>query len=125
MRLMSPKRRMHQSRLPLGLRRRPGIAATWCKSPSLRLRRSGTSLPHVILRKQSTRRDGRVVEGARLESVYRGNSIEGSNPSLSAIFNPTSYREPPLVFGQFRVMRVAIETLLWPGTASARDDVRA
>jgi hypothetical protein len=26
-----------------------------------------------------------VVEGARLESVYRGNSIEGSNPSLSAI----------------------------------------
>ena len=27
-----------------------------------------------------------MVEGARLESVYRGNSIEGSNPSLSAIF---------------------------------------
>jgi hypothetical protein len=27
-----------------------------------------------------------VVEGARLESVYRGNSIEGSNPSLSAIW---------------------------------------
>src|SRR5690606_17585179 len=27
---------------------------------------------------------GRVVEGARLERVYRGNSIEGSNPSLSA-----------------------------------------
>ena len=26
-----------------------------------------------------------MVEGARLESVYRGNSIEGSNPSLSAI----------------------------------------
>jgi hypothetical protein len=26
-----------------------------------------------------------VVEGARLESVYRGNSIEGSNPSLSAM----------------------------------------
>ena len=33
------------------------------------------------------RRDGRVVEGARLESVYRGNSIEGSNPSLSAMLN--------------------------------------
>ena len=32
-------------------------------------------------------RDGRVVEGARLESVYRGNSIEGSNPSLSASLN--------------------------------------
>ena len=29
---------------------------------------------------------GRVVEGARLERVYRGNSIEGSNPSLSAIY---------------------------------------
>ena len=25
-----------------------------------------------------------MVEGARLERVYRGNSIEGSNPSLSA-----------------------------------------
>ena len=36
-----------------------------------------------------TRRDGRVVEGARLESVYRGNSIEGSNPSLSAILSPS------------------------------------
>src|SRR5947209_17624145 len=34
----------------------------------------------------SNRRDGRVVEGARLESVYRGNSIEGSNPSLSASY---------------------------------------
>ena len=31
-------------------------------------------------------RGGRVVEGARLESVYRGNSIMGSNPILSAIF---------------------------------------
>ena len=31
------------------------------------------------------RRDVRVVEGARLESVCRGNSTEGSNPSLSAI----------------------------------------
>ncbi len=28
----------------------------------------------------------RVVEGARLESVYMGNCIEGSNPFLSAIF---------------------------------------
>ena len=26
-----------------------------------------------------------MVEGARLESVCRGNSTEGSNPSLSAI----------------------------------------
>ncbi len=27
-----------------------------------------------------------MAEGARLESVYAGNRIEGSNPSLSAIF---------------------------------------
>ena len=31
------------------------------------------------------RTGGRVVEGARLERVYTGNRIEGSNPSLSAI----------------------------------------
>lgn len=31
------------------------------------------------------RRGGRAVEGARLESVYTGNRIEGSNPSPSAI----------------------------------------
>ena len=30
------------------------------------------------------RRDGRVVEGARLESVYAGNRLKGSNPFLSA-----------------------------------------
>ena len=28
-----------------------------------------------------------MAEGARLESVYTGNRIEGSNPSLSAIIN--------------------------------------
>ncbi len=32
----------------------------------------------------ASRRGGRVVEGARLESVYTGNRIEGSNPSPSA-----------------------------------------
>ena len=31
------------------------------------------------------RRGGRVVEGARLESVYTGNRIAGSNPALSAM----------------------------------------
>ncbi len=31
-------------------------------------------------------RGGRVVEGARLESVFRGNSNVGSNPTLSATF---------------------------------------
>ena len=30
-------------------------------------------------------RDGRAVEGARLESVYTSNRIVGSNPTLSAI----------------------------------------
>ncbi len=29
------------------------------------------------------RRGGRVVEGAALEMLFRGNSNEGSNPSLS------------------------------------------
>ena len=31
------------------------------------------------------RRDGRAAEGARLESVYTGNRIVGSNPTPSAI----------------------------------------
>jgi hypothetical protein len=31
-------------------------------------------------------RGGRVVEGARLESVYTGNRIAGSNPAPSAIY---------------------------------------
>ena len=43
------------------------------------------SPPHGKLLIPFDRRDGRVVEGARLESVYRGNSIQGSNPCLSAI----------------------------------------
>src|SRR4051812_46077055 len=37
------------------------------------------------------RRGVRVVEGARLESVCRGNSTEGSNPSLSAKFRSASF----------------------------------
>src|SRR6187397_544665 len=35
------------------------------------------------------RRDVRVVEGARLESVCRGNSTVGSNPTLSANLRQT------------------------------------
>jgi hypothetical protein len=35
------------------------------------------------------RRGGRVAEGARLESVYTGNRIAGSNPAPSAIFSVT------------------------------------
>ena len=38
-------------------------------------------------RKAVVRRGVRVAEGARLESVCRGNSTEGSNPSLSAILD--------------------------------------
>jgi hypothetical protein len=37
------------------------------------------------------RRDVRVVEGARLESVCRGNSTVGSNPTLSANYLPVSF----------------------------------
>src|SRR5947207_5625609 len=33
---------------------------------------------------RAPRRDGRVAEGARLESVYTGNRIVGSNPTPSA-----------------------------------------
>ena len=33
---------------------------------------------------KNIRRDGRVVEGARLESVYTVKGIKGSNPFLSA-----------------------------------------
>jgi hypothetical protein len=32
-----------------------------------------------------------VVEGARLESVFRGNSNVGSNPTLSAIYFLSTY----------------------------------
>ena len=45
------------------------------------------SPPHGKLLIPLERRDVRVVEGARLESVCRGNSTEGSNPSLSATSN--------------------------------------
>ena len=33
------------------------------------------------------RRPARVVEEARLESVYTGNRIKGSNPLVSAMYN--------------------------------------
>jgi hypothetical protein len=46
---------------------------------------------------RSPRRDVRAAEGARLESVYTGNRIEGSNPSLSATSPPRARvrRDPP------------------------------
>ena len=45
------------------------------------------SPPHGKLLIPLERRDVRVVEGARLESVCRGNSTVGSNPTLSAILS--------------------------------------
>src|SRR2546421_3155609 len=38
----------------------------------------------AALGRAPSRRDGRVAEGARLESVYTGNRIVGSNPTPSA-----------------------------------------
>ena len=58
-----------------------------------------TARPATIVRppartrfpRAALRRDGRVAEGARLESVYTGNRIVGSNPTPSAkIFKPRS-----------------------------------
>ena len=42
------------------------------------------NFPDKIKMKLVARRDGRVAEGARLESVYTFTGIGGSNPSLSA-----------------------------------------
>jgi hypothetical protein len=36
-------------------------------------------------------RGGRAVEGAALEMLFRGNSNEGSNPSLSAKFESVAF----------------------------------
>jgi hypothetical protein len=43
----------------------------------------GADLDYIAPRRDP-RRDGRVAEGARLESVYTGNRIVGSNPTPSA-----------------------------------------
>ncbi len=40
-------------------------------------------------RTECRRRDGRVAEGARLESVFTRKGNVGSNPTLSAIFSTT------------------------------------
>ncbi len=45
---------------------------------------SRRSFPDKMKTKLVARRDGRVAEGARLESVYTLTGIGGSNPSLSA-----------------------------------------
>jgi hypothetical protein len=48
------------------------------------------------------RRDVRVAEGARLESVYTGNRIEGSNPSLSANHRNRAQQKLGFVFSEAR-----------------------
>ena len=42
----------------------------------------------LIVHPQFRRRDGRVAEGARLESVFTRKGNVGSNPTLSASFFP-------------------------------------
>jgi hypothetical protein len=62
-----------------GSRRKEPQAAVAMKR--LPVQRYARSLAGALV---ASRRGGRVVEGARLESVYTGNRIEGSNPSPSA-----------------------------------------
>ena len=50
------------------------------------VRHAAASTIVVIGEQVEFRRAGRVAEGAPLLRVYTGNRIEGSNPSLSAIF---------------------------------------
>ena len=52
--------------------------------------------PDKMQMKLTARRDGRVAEGARLESVYTFTGIGGSNPSLSA--KQSELQEFPLSF---------------------------
>ncbi len=69
------------------------------------------------------RTGGRVAEGARLERVYTGNRIEGSNPSLSAIFYYTTALPKP--FDGIRAGRLSFSypmlacSALWLGDAWA------
>src|SRR4029078_11464046 len=74
---------------------RPADAACKSRSPSARHGADWKDRPQPPLasfkrtnvcapRRRHGWRGGRVVEGARLESVYTGNRIAGSNPALSA-----------------------------------------
>ena len=53
----------------------------------------------LACRVSSHRRDGRVAEGARLESVYTLTGIVGSNPTLSASIPLKSSRERSFAIG--------------------------
>ncbi len=48
-----------------------------------------------------------MVEGARLESVYRGDSIVGSNPTVSARLSITS-----MACGEFVVLAMFLQELV-------------
>src|SRR5690242_8699723 len=61
-----------------------GEVAEWLKAHSAPLARISPERMRAPSRRRRGGRGGRVVEGARLESVYTGNRIAGSNPALSA-----------------------------------------
>jgi hypothetical protein len=63
-----------------------------------------------------------VVEGARLESVFRGNSNVGSNPTLSAILFSTRYRWPLELAGQCRAIWRYNRPLCVAKTSSGPDE---
>ena len=78
-----------QSRHSLVLRGSPPagrllIPSAFARENSGELRRDVSPKRPEPRRRTLARRDVRVVEGARLESVCRGNSTVGSNPTLSA-----------------------------------------
>jgi hypothetical protein len=52
--------------------------------------------PPRYIARSPIRRGGRVAEGARLESVYTGNRIVGSNPTPSASLTSATVRKGPL-----------------------------
>src|ERR1700733_10095823 len=78
------------------------------------------------------RRDGRVAEGARLESVYTGNRIVGSNPTPSASLFPEPILRPPpasaraCTISRDRQLKASSMSALPPkaGTARPSRDVR-
>jgi integrase len=72
-----------------------------------RVRGLGTKSPDQI------RRDVRVVEGARLESVCRGNSTVGSNPTLSASFHFAGFLSNSRDFRLENTHRVPFRVPFW------------
>ena len=69
--------------------RRSGVSGGRDSPKPLALSIAASILPANLpqgraLADRALRRDGRVAEGARLESVYTGNRIVGSNPTPSA-----------------------------------------